>query len=85
MVVAEGLEWIEIRQPADGTTILANAERKAAILERQAEAKDDGAGITEDDLDGLTVAKLKALAEEHGIDLGDATRKADIQEVLLNA
>lgn len=30
------------------------------------------------DLEGLTVAELKALATEHEIDLGDATLKADI-------
>lgn len=31
-----------------------------------------------DDLAHLTVAQLKTVADEEGIDLGDATRKADI-------
>lgn len=35
-----------------------------------------------DDLDAMTVAELKALAAERGIDLGDARRKADIIQLL---
>lgn len=31
------------------------------------------------DLDGMTVEELKAYAAEKGIDLGDATKKADIR------
>ena len=34
------------------------------------------------DLESLTVAQLRELANAHGIDLGDATRKADIIEVI---
>lgn len=30
------------------------------------------------DIGGLKVAELKAYASEHGIDLGEATKKADI-------
>lgn len=35
----------------------------------------EGGGL---DLEGMTVVELKALAAENGIDLGDATLKADI-------
>lgn len=34
------------------------------------------------DLDSLTVAELRDLASVRGVDLGDATRKADIIAVL---
>ena len=34
------------------------------------------------DLDGMTVKELKAYAEAHDIDLGDATKKADILAVI---
>lgn len=36
-------------------------------------------------LDGMTVKQLKEYAKEHGIDLGDATKKLDIIAVILNA
>lgn len=36
----------------------------------------------DDGLDALTVKELRARAEERGIDLGDATKKADILEAL---
>ncbi|MFN3474079.1 MAG: SAP domain-containing protein [Blastomonas sp.] len=35
-------------------------------------------GDADEGLDNMTVADLKALAEAEGIDLGDATKKADI-------
>jgi hypothetical protein len=35
-----------------------------------------------EDLAEHTVAELRALAEDRGVDLGDATRKADIIEAL---
>jgi hypothetical protein len=35
-----------------------------------------------EDLSEHTVAELRALAEKRGVDLGDATRKADIIEAL---
>lgn len=42
----------------------------------------DNQGATDDGLDDLTVAKLKQLAAEKKIDLGDATRKDAIVAVI---
>lgn len=39
---------------------------------------DNGSDNADDGLDSLTVAKLKVLAEDEKIDLGDVTRKDDI-------
>ena len=44
------------------------------------EASDDEA--SEPDLESLTIAQLRELADANGIDLGDATRKADIIAVI---
>ncbi|MDF0543339.1 hypothetical protein PX699_13355 [Sphingobium sp. H39-3-25] len=65
---------------ADGTTIYIDA---GATLTIDAEVASVYEGIVEGDAtdDGLashTVAELKAIAEAEGIDLGDATKKADI-------
>ena len=38
-----------------------------------------------DVLDGMTVPELRAYATDHGIDLGDATRKADIAAAIRDA
>lgn len=35
-------------------------------------------------LDDLTVAELKAFAEDNGIDIGKATKKADIIDAIMN-
>lgn len=40
---------------------------------------------SEDDLDGLTVAQLKERAEELGVDLAGASKKAEIIEALRSA
>lgn len=37
------------------------------------------------DLEDLTVAELKEVAAERGVDLGDATKKADIIDVIESA
>lgn len=39
-------------------------------------------GPDNDDLSAKTLAELRALAEEHQIDLGEAVRKADILETI---
>lgn len=41
-----------------------------------------GADVLFKEIGDLTVAKLKEVAESHKIDLGDATKKADIAAVL---
>jgi hypothetical protein len=38
----------------------------------------------DDDLESLTVPKLKELADEEGVDLGEATKKAEIIEAIRN-
>lgn len=48
----------------------------AAKLNQLAEAVRELQGG--DDLSSKTLPELRALAEERGVDLGDATRKADI-------
>lgn len=85
VVIAEGLDWIEVRQPSDATTLLMNAERKAKHYAAEAEADDDDASLTEADVEDLTVAQLRALGEEHGVELPSKARKAELQELLLNA
>ena len=35
-----------------------------------------------DSLDGMTVAELRDLADKRGVDLGDASKKADIVKAL---
>lgn len=57
--IANGLDWVEVRQPVDGSTILASPDRKARILAKQAE--------TEDDLDDLQRPELVARAKEAGV------------------
>lgn len=37
-----------------------------------------------DPIDEMTVKELKAYAEENGIDIGEATKKEDIKEIIKN-
>lgn len=43
---------------------------------------DEGPEPADDGLDAMTASQLKAFAAEHGIDLGDATKKADIRATI---
>ncbi len=60
--IATGLDWVEVRQPVDGTTILASPDRKARIAQRNAEE-----GPTREDLEALTRNDLVARAKEAGV------------------
>jgi hypothetical protein len=51
-------------------------EKWADELKQEAESENPSA------LDDMTVAKLKAFAEEHEIDIGDATKKDDIRAAI---
>lgn len=51
---------------------------------QEADDSHDGEGAKRVDLEKLTVKELKELADEHDIDLGDASKKADIIEILYN-
>lgn len=64
---------VTIPAGAEATVELNEAEHTVAMLMGWFEEV-DGDG----ELDGMKVADLKALAEAEGIDLGDATKKADI-------
>ncbi|HEX8382444.1 MAG TPA: hypothetical protein VF592_03615 [Sphingomonas sp.] len=61
-----------VRYPAEGAIPVSDGEAKK---QRDAENVDDGES---DDLDGKSVADLKKIAEQDGIDLGEATKKTDI-------
>jgi hypothetical protein len=64
-----------VRHPAEGPIDVRDdvAER---LLEQG--ILDDEASFENDDLASLKVADLKQLAEDEGVDLGDATKKDDI-------
>lgn len=59
-----------------------------AVREKWAEeagddpADDDGEGSTQPPLDTMTIAQLKAFADEKGIDIGDASKKDDIRAAI---
>ena len=68
-----------VRYPIEGPLTLQDDEADNLIDNGSAELADidqeDGVG---DGLDDTKVDDLKALAEAEGVDLGEATRKADI-------
>lgn len=74
-----------VRYPVEGPLTVSNEEaanlKASGRLDGEPEDLpddgDDGENIG-DGLDNETVADLKATAEAEGIDLGDATKKADI-------
>ena len=76
--------------PVEEATRLVNESGKefALLAEVKPEAKNvsapqqETAGAT---LESMTVEQLKSLASEHGIDLGKATKKADIIGLILAA
>lgn len=76
--------------PVEEATRLVNESGKefALLAEVKPEAKNasapqqETAGAT---LESMTVEQLKSLASEHGIDLGKATKKADIIGLFLAA
>jgi len=59
-------------------------EALAEAQEKQAALEDEGEEAA-DDFDTMTVAELKAYAADNDIDIGDASRKADIIEALRGA
>lgn len=56
------------------------AAEKAKIL-----VADEETGEENFNLDGMTVAQLKEFAKENGIDIGEATKKQDIIDVIAAA
>lgn len=53
-----------------------------AVAEKWAEPVEDQKPAEPINLDDMTVDQLKAYAAEKGIDLGDATKKADIRAAI---
>lgn len=82
MVMLEPGETREVADIADAE--LAGIDEEAFRVEatRKAEDDDDDDGS---ELGALKVAELKALAEAEGVDLGEATRKADIVAAIVAA
>ena len=72
--------------PVEEATRLVNESGKefALLAEVKPEAKNVSAPQQET-LESMTVEQLKSLASEHGIDLGKATKKADIIGLILAA
>ena len=69
-------------RPETRTPSPAEAVQEAAEHGRGAMDADPAPQQEDDGLDGMTLAELKAYAETVGIDLGKATRKADIIAVI---
>ena len=70
-----------VRQPAEGPIAVDDAVAEQIVADDAGEIASDGDDLPDDDDDGLddeTVADLKSLAELEGVDLGEATKKADI-------
>lgn len=65
-----------VRYPVEGAISVTDDD---ARTQRENDNVDDGDDADDDDgLDRTKVEDLKKLAEEEGVDLGDATKKADI-------
>ena len=69
--------------------LLGKAERTALKQEAVAVAEPDpddewegGEEVESDGLDDMSVRELKTLAKDEGIDLGNASRKSDIVDVI---
>ena len=68
-----------VRYPTEGALSVHDAEAKRLIENELAElVEEDESDDDEGNLERLTVEKLKQIAEDEKIDLGDATKKADI-------
>lgn len=68
-----------------GAEVARDAEiraRNAEVVERKERERAEAAGEETFELEDMKVAELKALAAAREVDLGDATRKADIVEKL---
>ncbi len=68
--------WLEEKKA--GTKYTNWGEYRAAAICPKAEAPE----AAEIDLTAMTVGELRNYAEKHGIDLGDAKKKADIINVI---
>lgn len=66
-----------VRYPVEGLIPVSDAEYDRLVKAKALDLEDDDEA-DEDGLDVMTIADLKALAESEEVDIGTATRKADI-------
>ena len=66
-----GPDWIPVREPEE-------VQEVESVVEVVEETEDDVITLSE-----LTVAELKQFAIEHAIDIGKATKKSDIIDVIM--
>ena len=69
----------------DGNRVVKELETDNAALAEQLKAQGCTVEEVEDSLDKLNVAQLKKYAKDNGIDLGEATTKEAILEVITTA
>ncbi|MBP3448375.1 MAG: hypothetical protein J6K51_05090 [Clostridia bacterium] len=69
----------------DGNRVVKELETDNAALAEQLKAQGCTVEEVEDSLDKLNVAQLKKYAKDNGIDLGEATTKEAILEVINTA
>jgi len=67
-----------IRYPVEGPILVTDDKAEELIDKGQAESADIEEAADGDDLDDKKVEDLKAIAVAEEVDLGDATKKADI-------
>lgn len=72
-------EETKVREIAAGEVITGDLARVAVREKWAEEISETAAHVEEDiDLDSMKVDELRAYAADRGIDLGDATKKADL-------
>lgn len=75
--MADRIETYTMRTHAGEFTVTRNIETGEQTVEPVTAATDE-TGSEGSGFEGMKVVELKAYADEHGIDLGEATKKADI-------
>jgi len=67
-----------IRYPAEGPIPVTDAEYDRLLEAGVIETDDDHDGADDDGLEAMNLPDLKSTATAEGVDLGNATKKADI-------
>lgn len=85
----QGLERFVQRVLSGDITVLDGPDADADIVDRVAFAASlmpsedaDGNAVEADPLAGMTVKQLRAFADANGIELGEASKKAEVLEVI---
>lgn len=74
--IVAGVHFADGKGETDDENAIAYFERQGYGVDRPAEEPDEKSPA--DSLEDLSVSKLREYAKDKGIDLGDATKKADI-------